>query len=381
MGVAAERLGVGVVVAHSGGSRRRVRRLGRETYDRLRGYVVVAVQAGLSAGLSWFLAHDVLHTKQALFAPAAAVGTVAASLGHRVRRSAELIGGVVLGVLVGQAIINVIGAGPIQTGLIVALAVSAAVAVRGSGAIIVQAASTAVLLGTISPLHQHLAVPRTINAMIGGLTAAAVALLLLPLNPVRVVRRAAGATLDAFTTELTEAAAALTDRDAKRLDETLQRLRAVEGPRQKGYDVLAAAQEVARLSPWRRRRRAVIKRYQSAADHLDSAFGASQETVQWALRALRTGEPIPAALPKSLEGLGQAVRLLHRDFISGHDPSLGLERAEQAIHELDAADAMDIQFAGLAAIYQQRVALSALLRAAGVERPEADHRAGLPTTI
>ncbi|WP_235437689.1 hypothetical protein [Micromonospora sp. WMMD718] len=41
-----------------------------------------------------------------------------------------------------------------------------------------------------------------------------VALLLLPLNPVRVVHRAAGPTLDLFANELTAAAKALAARDA-----------------------------------------------------------------------------------------------------------------------------------------------------------------------
>ncbi|SBT65760.1 Fusaric acid resistance protein-like [Micromonospora sediminicola] len=356
-----------------------MRRLGRDTYDRLRGYLVVALQAGLAAGLSWYVAHDVLEAKQALFAPAAAVGTVAASLGNRVRRTAELIGGVIVGVLVGQVIIDLIGVGPVQTGFVVALAISTAVAFRGSGAIIVQAASTAVLLGTVSPLHQHLAVPRTLNALVGGLTAVVVALLLLPLNPVRVVRRAAGTTLDAFTTQLTAAATALSEEDDVRLTEALGRLSAVEQSKQEGFGILGAAREVARLSPWRRRRRSVVQRYQHVAEHLDRAYADSREMVRWALRVLRTGEPVPNGLAASIEHLGQAVRLLHRDFITDRDPDRGLACAEQAVREVDRAAAGDVRFAGRVAIYQQRVALSALMQAAGVQRPDANRRAGLPS--
>ncbi|MEU6073996.1 FUSC family protein [Micromonospora sp. NPDC047074] len=356
-----------------------MRRLTREVYDRLRTYLVVALQAGLAAGLSWFLAHDVLQLKQAVFAPAAAVGTVAASLGDRVRRTAELIGGVILGVLVGQMIINLIGVGPVQTGFIVALAISVAVAFRGSGAIIVQAASTAVLLGTISPLHQHLGVPRTVNALIGGLTAVVVALLLLPLNPVRVVQRAAGRTLDIFTTELSAAATAIAERNDRQLEETHRRLCAAEQPKQQGYGSLGAALEVARLSPWHRRRRAVVQRYERAAQHFDQAYTSSRETVRWALRAMRAGESIPAHLPASIEHLAQAVRLLHRDFVAMREPDI--ERVEQGIREVDRAAAAGVQFAAQVAIYQQRLALSALLQAAGAEQPEANRRVGLPNEV
>lgn len=47
-----------------------LRREGRQAYERLRNYLVIAVQAGVAAGLSWFIANDVLHHSQALFAPA-----------------------------------------------------------------------------------------------------------------------------------------------------------------------------------------------------------------------------------------------------------------------------------------------------------------------
>lgn len=107
----------------------------RQAYERLRTYLIVAVQAGLAAGLSWTLAHTLLHNPQPLFAPAAAVGTIAAAIGNRVRRTVELLVGVILGVLAGDLIIQLIGSGPVQTGLVVALAISVAVVFRGSGEI------------------------------------------------------------------------------------------------------------------------------------------------------------------------------------------------------------------------------------------------------
>ncbi|MET8835489.1 FUSC family protein [Micromonospora sp. NPDC004540] len=115
------------------------RRHAREAYERLRRYFIVALQAGLAAGLSWYVANTLLHNPQPLFAPAAAVGTIAAAIGNRVRRTAELLAGVIVGVLAGDLIIQVIGNGPVQTGLVVALAISAAVVFRGSGAVMVPA--------------------------------------------------------------------------------------------------------------------------------------------------------------------------------------------------------------------------------------------------
>ncbi|MEE3921995.1 FUSC family protein [Micromonospora sp. BRA006-A] len=140
------------------------RREVREAYERLRRYFIVALQAGLAAGLAWYVAGTLLENPQPLFAPAAAVGTIAAAIGNRIRRTAELLGGVIVGVLVGDLLIKLIGAGPVQTGLVVALAISLAVVIRGSGAVMVQA-GMAVLLGTVEPNAPDLAVPRTANAL------------------------------------------------------------------------------------------------------------------------------------------------------------------------------------------------------------------------
>lgn len=73
------------------------RRTVREAYERLRTYFIVALQAGLAARLSWSIASNLLHNPQPLFAPAAAVGTIAAAIGNRVRRTAELLARVILG--------------------------------------------------------------------------------------------------------------------------------------------------------------------------------------------------------------------------------------------------------------------------------------------
>lgn len=260
---------------------------GREAFERLRTYLILAVQAGVAAGLAWFVASDVLHNPQPLFAPAAAVGTIAAAIGNRARRTLELLAGVFLGVLVGNGIIRFIGAGPIQTGVVVALAISAAAVFRGTGAVMVQAGSTAVLLGTVSPERPDLAVPRTANALVGVAVAIVVALLILPLNPVRIVHRAAGPTVNAIAREMTATANALAHRDVRQAEDALQRLRAAEAERRNMADVVAAACEVAILSPWRRRRLGIMRRYSRAAEHLELAYTSSREMAQWAVSALR----------------------------------------------------------------------------------------------
>ncbi|MER7992513.1 FUSC family protein [Micromonospora chalcea] len=354
-----------------------VQREGREAFERLRTYSIIAVQAGVAAGLSWFIASDVLHNPQALFAPAASIGTVAAALGNRIRRAAELIAGVILGVAAGQLIIFAIGTGPIQIAVIVAFAISSVAVIRGGGAVMVHAGSTAVLLGTLTAQQSQLAVARTVNALIGGATAIAVALLILPANPVRVVHRSAGPSLDVFARALTAVAEALDRREVQQADDALQRLIAVEQERDKTIEMVAAAGEIALLSPWRWRRLGILRRYQRASEHLQSAYSNSRELAHWVVSAVRLREPVPAGLSASIEHLGQAVRLLHRDFVAGREPDLARARAQQAIEEVNQACAEEIGFCEMVLISRLRLAISDVLQASGLPKAEANQQAGL----
>ncbi|MDG9676242.1 FUSC family protein [Micromonospora sp. DH14] len=353
----------------------------RDAYERLRTYLILAVQAGLAAGTAWFIASDVLHNPQPLFAPAAAVGTIAAAMGHRARRTVELLAGVILGALVGNGIIGIIGAGPIQTGVVVALAISTAAVFRGTGAVMVQAGSTAVLLGTVSPDRPDLGVPRTANALVGVLVAIVVALLILPLNPVRIVHRAAGPTVDAIARELTATANALARRDVRQAEDALQRLRVAEAQRRNITEVIAAACEVARLSPWRRRRLGIVRRYAHSAEHLELAYASSREMSQWAVSAIRAREPLPVGLSRAIEHFGQAFRLVHRDFLAGREPDGARERALRAINDIDEASAEGVESSGAVVVSQLRVVVSQLLQISGLPQKVANQRAGLNADV
>ncbi|WP_253866455.1 FUSC family protein [Micromonospora sp. WMMD754] len=352
------------------------RRHAREAYERLRQYFIVALQAGLAAGLAWYVANTLLHNPQPLFAPAAAVGTIAAAIGNRVRRTAELLAGVVLGVLVGDLIIALIGSGPVQTGLVVAAAISVAVIFRGSGAVMVQAGSTAVLLGSVEPTAPDLAVPRTANALIGGGIAVVVALLLLPLNPVRVVHRAAGPTLDLFANQLTAAAEALAAGDPGRADAALQRLHAAEAERKQTTEIVAAAREVASLSPWRWRRRTQLRRYEHASAHLELAFTNSRNMVRRVVALLDAREPVPPDLPTAIERFGQSLRLLHRDFLAGRNPEIARARALDAAAAARRARTGELGFSGTIVASQVFIVVNELLQASGLTKIEAGRAVG-----
>jgi uncharacterized membrane protein YccC len=82
-----------------------------------------------------------------------------------------------------------------------------------------------VLIGTLSPSIPNLELLRFTDAIIGGAVAVGVTAVLLPLNPLRLINRAAGPALDLLIDQLDATATALRERDAARARAALDRLR------------------------------------------------------------------------------------------------------------------------------------------------------------
>ncbi|SCF41327.1 FUSC family protein [Micromonospora saelicesensis] len=355
----------------AGTLRARVARAGRQSGQRIRLYLVVALQAGLAAALAWLVARELLGNPEPTFAPAAAVGVIAASLGKRAPRALELVVGVVLGIGVGDLLISLFGTGPWQTGVIVFLAIAASVLVRGTGALMTQAGGTAVLVATLTPTAPDLELPRTVNALVGGVAGLFVMLVLLPLNPMRMVRRSAEPALDLFAREMTASAQALAEADWDRARAVLDRMRDADPQLRQLVAVTTAADEVVRLSPVRWRRRRAIAAYRRGVTHMERAFRNSRGLVRRIGTALRDEEPVPAALPAAVEHLGESVRLLHREFVAGQEPVQARERVLHAVREAGVACRQDLGFSGTIVVSQLRTAANDLLRATGVPRDEA----------
>ncbi|MEE3921814.1 FUSC family protein [Micromonospora sp. BRA006-A] len=205
---------------------------GRNRLRQLEVTVVISAQAGLAAALAALLADELLGSGAHVFAPAAAVGTIATAIGQRARRTFELLIGVGLGILVGDPPRALLGSGSWQTGLVVTLAIATALLVAGrGGALVGQAGGTAVLIATLAPVQPGLELPRIFDALVGGLVGLFVVALLLPVNPIRVLDRAVEPVVARLTEQLDAVAHALTRRDADAAQRALEDLRDRTGHR------------------------------------------------------------------------------------------------------------------------------------------------------
>ncbi|HET9519032.1 MAG TPA: FUSC family protein [Actinoplanes sp.] len=336
---------------------------------RVRAGVALAVQAGLAAGLAWFVSHDILGSVNPFFAPIAAVITLAVSVGRRLRRAAELIIGVAIGISVGAAAIVAIGTGPWQIGLLVFLTIVAAYAVGTGSSLIVQSASSAVLVATLTA--GGLPYGRFVDALVGGLVGLTVMAVLLPLNPLTVVRRAADPALDTLADGLHDVAAALTDRDVQRIEGVLERLRKAESEFAAFAAGVSAAGENSAVAPARWRSREALAHYVDSADHITYALRNIRVLIRRVLTALGDDEPIPPVLPTALGLLGDAVELLREELAEGVEPVATRERALRATVETGRAYDHGVGFSGAVVVAQVRSTVVDLLQATGVDSAEA----------
>ncbi|MGW5669215.1 FUSC family protein [Micromonospora sp. NPDC003776] len=353
---------------------RRSATLLRDRLRRARAGVGLAVQAGLAAGLAWWVTGELLGVPKPVFAPISAVVTLAASVGQRLRRTVELVIGVAVGILIGDLLIYLLGTGAWQLGLVVVLAVLVAAFVGRSPALVVQAGATAVLIGTLSPSVPNLEVPRFIDALVGGVVALVVTAVLLPVNPLRAINRAAGPALDLLVDQLEATAAALRQRDAGRARTALDRLRNNKKELGAFGEAAQGAQEAIRLSPvyWRAGE-GPLGRYAQAVTPVDRAMRNSGTLIRRAVTLIEDGEPIPDHLLDAVSTLADAVRTLRREFVRGAaQPDRTRERALRAVALAGHAYRCGVGFSGAVVVAQLRTTVSDLLVATDLSQDDAN---------
>src|SRR5215212_9387243 len=98
---------------------------------RLRNGWLQILQTAVAACLAWFLAVLILGVDRPTFAPIAAVIALGLAVGERGRRAVELTLGVAFGVALADLLVSVVGAGAVQAGVVVLLAMGLAVFLGG----------------------------------------------------------------------------------------------------------------------------------------------------------------------------------------------------------------------------------------------------------
>jgi uncharacterized membrane protein YgaE (UPF0421/DUF939 family) len=351
---------------------RRSRATLRDRWHRVRANGWLALQTGFAAGLAWFVAHQVVGHASPFFAPIAAVITLAVSVGQRLRRAFELVVGVALGIGIGDSLVNFIGTGPWQIGVVVGLAIVVAIFLGSGSALVTQAASSAVLVATLTSPGGGVNLDRFFDSLVGGGVGLVVMALLLPINPLTVVGRAGTPILRVLEEGLTETATALAERDLALAESVLARLRAAEADLGRFQDALAAGQETASVAPVRWRSRGALAQYVDSAEYVARALRNSRVLVRRAIVLIKDDEPVPDGLPLAVRMLGEAMGWLRRELADAVEPEAARDRALTAVRAAAAGYDEGVGFSGSVVVAQVRSAANDLVRASGATHADAD---------
>jgi len=287
---------------------RRSRASVRRRIDRWRNRAFFIAQCALAAATAWALARYAVGHHQPFFAPVAAMVCLGFSFGQRLRRVAEVMVGVAVGVGVGDLFVKFFGTGVVQIVFVVALAMSIAVLLGAGNLMTTQAGVQAAIVTTLLP-NPGAGFSRWIDAALGGVVALAAATIA-PAAAIRRPRQQATDVLNELAAILIDTADGLRAHDAEGLTDALRRARASESLLD---DLRSAADEgvaVVQLSPFRRRHRGRVQQIADLVVPLDRAIRNVRVLVRRAAVSVWRDERMPDEYPLLLDRLADGTRLI-----------------------------------------------------------------------
>nr|WP_275040896.1 FUSC family protein [Nocardiopsis halotolerans] len=286
----------------------------RDAAQRVRQVTWRAILAAVTAALAWWLAQLVLDEPTPVFAPITAMVSLLDAPGARGRRAFRVIGGVVVGVVVGEVLVRHLGTSPWEIGVAAGIAVLLASTFSMNPLTVIQAGIAALLV--IAMHTPETGYSRLLSALIGGLLALVVSQVLATPSPLALLERAARTALTLASRGLRGAGRALTDTDPAAAQDTLRLLRA-------GYRELAAlytsrdtGREIARWTLRGRGQRRSVHEFDDRLAHLDSLY-IDVLLVAYAVHEVIDRQcVVPEWVIRAVDELARAVEAAARDLRS-----------------------------------------------------------------
>ena len=346
------------------------RREAERSLGRFRAGVWPIVQTALAATLAWSAAALILGHEQPFVAAIAAVISIGSVAGQTLRRAVEWTLGVAVGLAVADFIMLALGSGPLQTGLMVGLAMSVALLIRGVIMFWTESGVSALLVPGLDPTTSGVSPDRFLEAIIGGGMAMAVSATF-PSNPSVRAKQAARPVLEDLATVLRDSAAALIGGDVKLAEGARSEARRIDAPVARLREELDGGYHIARYAPPRMRHLGRLGYYAVAVDQFDLAVRNTRVLARAVVTLVREKGAAPGGLVEAILELALAVEAL-----AGYleQPDHPLDVREFALEAAGAATAVlktsnDLETSAL--IAQIRSTATDLLQASGMSPDEA----------
>jgi uncharacterized membrane protein YgaE (UPF0421/DUF939 family) len=280
----------------------------RTRLERLRVSWRSVLQAGVASGVAWVIATEVFGHQRPFFAPVSAIITLGLTVSQRGRRAVEVALGVAVGIAVGDLLVLGIGVGPAQLSLVVMLATAIAIFLGSGQMLATQAAVSAALVATLQPPTDGVTFARFLDALAGGTVALLVNAVVLPVDPMAMIRRAAGPVLDELAATLDDIAAGILARDHAKAEAALVRARGIDELSDRFAEAVSVGRETTRYAPPRRRSRGRVEHYAEAAGRIDLAVRNIRVLARGTIRAITLDENVPPQVADAVRELAAAVR-------------------------------------------------------------------------
>jgi hypothetical protein len=278
-------------------------------------------QTAVAAGVSWELARHVADHPRPIFAPIVAIVAMGITAGRRARAALFMVLGVALGILLADVLTRGIGHGGWQIVVVVAVAMTVAVAIRSEPLFVSQAAVSGMLVVVLPAASSG----RLVDCAIGGAVAFVASALLFPLDTERVLLRETERVSGGIAASLEESAVALERTDPERAWRGRHRVVSAAAL----DEALVVAHGAVRVAPRRFASRGRVEAYERAISHLAAASRATRVVGGAVARLLRAGGTAPPGVAEALRLLAQAAR----------DAPAAIAGSEDAAHRLDARTA------------------------------------------
>jgi uncharacterized membrane protein YgaE (UPF0421/DUF939 family) len=277
---------------------------------RLHGHLWPILQTGAAAVGAWYVAALLGVEHRPAFASIAAVISLGAAFGERRQRAVQLIAGVMLGIVLADLLVRAIGTGLPQVGLLVVLAMLAAVILGGGELLVTEAAVSAILVATLSSTPEV----RLLDVLIGGGVAVAVHTLFFPPHPIVGVARATNAVFGELGAVLRDTAGALAAGDLRRGEAAAHAAESVETRVSELRHAVLTGSDTARWAPLRRSTRTELERYARTVDHADLVARSARVLARKVRQYVRGGSPPESELAEAIRDLGLAAWELPAQF-------------------------------------------------------------------
>lgn len=343
--------------------------------------MVPALQMTLAGVGAYVAAEQLLGHDAPIFAAVAALLAMGFTREPRIRKVLEVAVGCTLGVLIGDLLVHAFGSGALVALGVVFISVMLARFLDSGPVLAMQMGLQALLVVMLpAPVDSPLGpFTRSVDAVIGGVTALLIALLT-PKDPRSEPVRELKAVSDELSRALRETATALRSSDSREAWHALIRSRGIQPKIDDVAKAITAARELTRYSPAHRRHRPYMRRIEHAADKLDLAVRSLRVVTRRAISVIDHAALSDAgmeSLATVLEELADGSVLISRAVV---EPGPGFERGMQAAQDALAAVAAKLhpKHLGIEALEGEtevlllRTMVVDLLEATGMPHDEAD---------